>query len=247
MPKPSTDLTPALDEQAQAALLRALAEGVSLSDLLGQFGTGLVPEPTRPKPETAPELTPDQVEAAVSAVERAAKLYGAVNPSEARELTGEELVALFDERSAIDALERALAVFALRKAKTIRNTVNIHLDRRDERTGAVRPDAVGDKPATPRDENGHYLVRSQDEIPGTGKVFRRELRGGQAELDSGLLAAAEVAGAISHEDYLALTKPARVVDPDKVRAALAKNPALFAKLARHATKTAPVTGAVYVR
>lgn len=247
MPQLATDLTPALDEQTQAALVRALAEGVSLSDLLDQFGAGMVPESNRPKPSPLPTLTTEQVRDAVAAVQHAAKLFGAVAASEVRELNPGELAALYDERAALTAVEKAVKVFEERKAGAIRNTINGHLDRRDERTGAVRPDPAGDLPATARDENGHYLVRSEAAIPGTDKVFRRELRGGKAELDSAMLAAAVQAGQISHEEYLAVTVPARVVDPTKVRAALARNPALFARLARHATKTTPVTGAIFVR
>lgn len=123
-----------------------------------------------------------------------------------------------------------LAAKALERAKeTIRTAFFNHLDVQAEAAGVAKPDE------TPRDKNGHYLLPGEIAVEGQEFRMTREVTDPSVDLNAEDLKALVDLGALPHETFLALTTQVRVVDEDKVMAAVRKDPALLATLS-HATR-----------
>jgi hypothetical protein len=145
--------------------------------------------------------------------------YGAVNPTDRRTLSEDELTDLYREH---EYLREAGAAIASR-AKDIREIVLTHMDVRAEVENRAVPRSVvrGGKtivPATPRDKDGHYLLATpqnpeQVKVPGTGKAYSAEYRNGKVTVNADdMLLALHEADKISRSEYLAFTREVRVLD-----------------------------------
>lgn len=152
------------------------------------------------------------------------EIFGQVQVSEPRALTDTEAKALVEER---DVIDRLMLVLKKRKDETLRSNLANHLDALAEEAGLVTED-------TPRDKDGHYIVKQDVPVEGTGRKIQRIVSEGKASVDSAMLERLHEEGVLSREEYLSLTSPPTVkrnFDPDKARKAVLKDPALLEKIA----------------
>lgn len=173
---------------------------------------------TAPVPVKIPALT-EQHKADLRALP---EVFGKVAVTEPRLLTETELRDLVVER---DTIDRLMAVLKKRKDETLRENLANHLDRLAEEQGVSTDDT---------DAKGHYFVKQDLPVEGTGRKVQRIVAEGRATVDSAMLARLEEEGALTREEYLSLTSLPEVkrnFDPDKARKAVLKNPALLEKIA----------------
>lgn len=126
---------------------------------------------------------------------------------------------------------------------TIKPAFHNHFDIVAERNG------VADPKTTPRHpKSGHYLLedKKSGKVDGLPASAEREVRGGSVSLTVEGLQKLEEEGVIDRMTFLSLTSQVRVVDEDKVMAAVRKNPGLVEKL-RKATSVSDPTIALTIR
>lgn len=126
---------------------------------------------------------------------------------------------------------------------TIKPAFHNHFDVKAEKDG------VADPRTTPRHpKSGHYLLedKTSGKVDGLPASAEREVRGGSVSLTVEGLKALEEKGVIDRLTFLSLTSQVRVVDEDKVMAAVRKNPELVEKL-RQATSVSDPTIALTIR
>lgn len=156
--------------------------------------------------------------------------------TERRLLDQSEIDALNEERVQLDAMEKYITA---RKAAH-RAMIFNHLDVEIERDcGDAVPEA---------DDKGHYVLPGEVYTTG-GHRFTRELRKGSPELTAEALRNVEDEfddSVFSHEDYLAMTTPVRVLDEEKTLILLRTKPELVEVLAR-ASKPGKTTASLYRR
>lgn len=153
------------------------------------------------------------------------EIFGQVQVSEPRALTDTEAKALVEER---DVIDRLMLVLKKRKDETLRSNLANHLDALAEEAGLVTED-------TPRDKDGHYIVKQDVPVEGTGRKVQGIVSTGKATVNSADLLDLHNEGILSREEYLALTSVPpvqRVFDPAKAKKAILKNPALIDKIAQ---------------
>lgn len=159
-----------------------------------------------------------------------------VTVTERRLLEQTEIDALNEERVQLDVMEKYIAA---RKAAH-RAMIFNHLDVEIERDcGDNVPEA---------DDKGHYILPGEVFTTG-GHRFTRELRKGSPELSAESLRAVEDEfddSVFSHDDYLAMTTPVRVLDEEKTLILLRTKPELVEVLAR-ASKPGKTTASLYRR
>lgn len=126
---------------------------------------------------------------------------------------------------------------------TIKPAFHNHFDVKAEKDG------VADPKTTPRHpKSGHYLLedKASGKVDGLPASATREVRGGTVSLTVEGLRELEKEGVIDRMTFLSLTSQVRVVDEDKVMAAVRKNPELVDKL-RKATSVSDPTIALTIR
>jgi hypothetical protein len=158
-----------------------------------------------------------------------------ITVTERRILEQTEIDALNEERVQLDAMEKYIAA---RKAAH-RAMIFNHLDVEIENSSEDVPEA---------DDKGHYILPGEVFTTG-GHRFTRELRKGSPELSAESLRAVEEEfddAVFSHEDYLAMTTPVRVLDEEKTLILLRTKPELVEVLAR-ASKPGKTTASLYRR
>lgn len=239
-------------EKLVEAGLDQIAKGKkSFSDLLEAVVGDRIPvAPITPEVPTVPPIT-DEHKVALA---RIGDLYGKVTPTEARLLDNEELVALMEERLAIDTI---VSFLGARKDKSIREAVANHLDRRAEEQDEARrepevevgPDGEEKvvKPATPTDRNGHYILKQAEPVPGTGHKFERRTSHSKPKVTSAVIDKALKAGVITRKEYLAVTTQPEVpreLSEEGLRKAIKKDPGLLFRLADFA-EPGTTTTAIY--
>lgn len=237
-------------ERVQAAIAKVNEGGViSLNDLLKLVAP---PAPIPPPPADPPlpaVITAEQRDA----LDRLMEVFGVVVPETRRALTTPEVAALVKERVVLDSIEE----LATKRKDGIRTAVCNHLDVGIEETARTAQEAGEDFEMPSRDEKGHYVAPGKLRAPGEAKQFSREVRSGTVNVDPELLrkladdptvraGLAEAGVTFTHDDYLAMTTPKRVLDEAKVMILLRSRPELLHAI-RLATKAGPKTAAVCMR
>lgn len=160
--------------------------------------------------------------------------YGKVAPSTARLLSKAEQKAIVEERVTIDKI---LGLLKTRKDTSIRETLANHLDRAAERDGKV-------KESTERDSRGHFCLKQDEPVADTSLKISRSVSEPKPVVSSAELFKAYESGALTREEYLAVTvvpDVSRVFDETKARKAMGKDPSLLFKLANATTQAAKTT------
>lgn len=199
----------------------------TLADVFGSVaGVGFAKVERKPLPPV-PAITDDQLEA----LKMLPSLYGQVVPSSPRKLTQPELRALVTERNLIDKI---LGFVEKRKSESIRETLANHFD-------ATVPKS---DEGHPTDAKGHYAVKQEEPVPGTGLKAQRIVSGGKPSLTIAMLEKALADGVIDRKTYLACTRKPdspRILDEHAMSQAIKKNPPLLFLLASVAKPTSPTT------
>lgn len=201
---------------------------ITLSDLFQSVMDKPDPEVPDKRPEIPRPLTEDQRKA----LERLPDVYGKVVVTADRKLTKAELQSIVEERVVIDTL---LTVLDKRKKDSIREVLSNHLDHllTEEEAATARMDT-----------KGHYAVKQDVPVEGTGKKVQRSVSGGKPRLTIEHVEELHAQGAIDRKTYLAITKKPdlpRVLDESGLHKAIQKDPRLFFLLGSVAEPTAPTT------
>lgn len=172
----------------------------------------------------------------LDAVKSLTKVFGSVVPTEPRQLSKTEIDALLAERQVVDIVARLTS----QRKDDIALSVKHHHD-------AV---VVEQDPDAERTKDGHFAVSGRyGGEDNAEQVFSVEVRKGSVKVDLDRLASDaddDGVGDLTHEDYLALTRPVRVIDPDRAATLLRKRPELLGVLERYVTQGAPSVS-TYVR
>lgn len=214
LPALFTKVAQDLREHPDRDLVQALADAF-VEDVSERHG---------PKDVAIPTLT----DAHIKALSHLPEVFAKVKVTEPRRLTHDEIVTLIDERETIDTL---LGVLKKRKDETLRENLAYHLDRVAEDEEIVTEHVE-------TNDAGHYLIKQDLVVDGTGKKVQAIVSEGKPVVDSARLEDLHRAGLISRADYLQITSPpavTRVFDAEKARRAILKDPSLLAKIAQ-ATK-----------
>ena len=226
-------MTSQLETTKTTALAKLTADPgaiVKLSDLLVELS----------EPEVKPSLTPVLPGRIVPTAEQksalavlATMVEHAPTPVERRTLIDQEIRTLLDERAALDVAEGLI-----KEAKeAMRTTVFNHLDVEAEKYAAELPlDSKG----------AHYAVAGGASVDDRPNFFSREIRQEAAKITTAGLGKLDAAGAISHADYLAMTRPARVVSEEGVLGWIRRNPGR-AHLLVGAMETGKLTPSLNIR
>lgn len=170
-----------------------------------------------------------------AAISHLPEQFGSVQPDTLRALTPSEIDSLLAERRTVDTVAKLVT----RRKTDIAAIVKAHHN--------ATLDAQGESGPTAKD--GTYAVPARYAGEDDEQVFSVEPRSGgvNVDLDALLIDAddPEVAD-LSHDDYLALTRPVRVLDPDKAAKLVRERPELLGVLSRYAVKGEPVVS-VYAR
>lgn len=176
----------------------------------------IAPQPVEEAaPATLPvprEITQEEEQALV----KVSEVFGKVTPTERRKLTPEEISKLIEEKETLDTLKK---MADSRLDEGVKVAIHNHLDVEAEEQGLTK-DAR-------RNANGHYIIGG--EARGTAnapKRFTREVRNPKPSIN-----AARLQELVDHDTWLAITRPERVLDENKLMLALRKNPELILKMA----------------
>lgn len=219
-----------LNKTQKTAAIKALDEKTPVAQVLT--------DTFAPKVSAAHHDAPDTLKPSVltqahkEALRRLPEVYGQVAPESPRLLTDDEVEALVDERTVIEAL---LSLLKSRKDTSIRETLAYHLDRVAESEGIAGPE-------TPTDTRGHYYVKQELEVPEALRKVQRIVSDPKPVVDARMLLDLHEEGVLSREEYLSVTsvpEVARNFDEDKARKAIRKNPALMTKIAQAVTRKDP--------
>jgi hypothetical protein len=229
--KPDTKLT-------DLAAKVAVAETVQPTDVAAPF-------PDLPKPVA---IT-DELK---RALKHLPAVFGSVDLNTRRSLTQKELDELTLEESVIRLIASVLGP----RQDAIKEIIRVHMDVKAEETGVAVPKAkLGPEgevivAATPRDQNGHYLLAGPQDPHqvAVGPVrWSQEYSADAAKPSLKVLEDLHKSGEISREDYLAVTRPERVLDESRLRTFIRKNPASGLALLRKITVTGKAKASLYLR
>lgn len=237
-------------ERVHTAIAKVTSgETINFGDLLKL----IAPEPVEPPPPAAPPAVPAITEAQRAALTKVVEVFGGVVPETRRTLTTPEVARLIEERLTLDEIEN----LAKKRKEGIRTTVCNHLDVKVEEE-AAEARAAGETVELPqRAADGHYIKAGKVGAPGQPQQFSRETRSGSVSVDPDLLRAladdpalqqalADAGVTFTHDDYLAMTRPVRVIDEARVMLHLRQHPSLVHAL-KLATKTGQPSAAVSMR
>lgn len=231
----------AVTELVQRAAELVAAGKLSLLDALKQVRE--LPALPEPKAVRVAPITDGQR----AALARLPEVYGQVVPKTPRMLKPLELSKLAEERDTIDEI---LALVKERKDVSIREAVLNHFDLAAERDHGATPGV------TPVDANGHYLARDEANrnleipVPDRDEKWVWQVSDGSVQISSAQLQAAYKAGAITREQWMAITKPAEVkreFDEPAARTAIRENPDLMLLIAEHGVTQGRGRGSLYLR
>lgn len=221
-----------VDVALRGAIEKVASGTISLSDLL----KAVAPEPIRvPAPTTVPlpaKISQEQSEA----LEKVVEIFGKITPQERRTLEPAEIEGLLEERGVLDQIKK----MAQSRQDDIRTTVFNHLDVLVEQEG-LDEDAE-------RDKDGHYAVAGEVAIGDVTTKFVRQISQRSPSITEGSLKALvdDPDADFTHEDYLSMTSPVRVIDENKVMLVLKKRPDLLPAIAK-ATQPGGKTASLYQR
>lgn len=216
--------TTALEQVSAGAIALARKRNVSLHELADALDP--VPEPSDdvavafPKLPKPTELTPP----AKLALTRVNLVFGMTRIHDRRTLSLPEMEKLSDEADVLNVLAKVLKD----RLEEIKETVRVHMDVEAEKAGIAVPKG---KKATQRDRRGHYLLATPGVawemiLKGFSKGWSQTFTSGsvkteptpeqvQALLDS---------GAITREEYLAVTRSTRTFDPLRLSSFIRRHP-----------------------
>jgi hypothetical protein len=246
----TTEVEPVL---SGALALLTKKPNASLADLAAQVAVVEAVQP-HAEAEPFPDL-PKHTEASDTfrkALGQILKVFGSVEISTRRSLTQPELDKLTEEEAVIALIATTLKA----RDEAIRETIRVHMDVEAEEKGiAVPKDKLGPDgsvivAATPRDQNGHYLLaRSQDphQVQVGPVLWSQEFSQPAPKPSLDMLEALLASGKISREEYLSVTRAERVLDEDKMRALIRKNPKSALALLRKITVTGAAKASLYLR
>lgn len=191
--------------------LAFIAVGGSLSNLLDKLAS--VEPPKAVDKASMPEVV--ELPTVLSmALERIPLVFNSVRPAKRRKLNRVELKALADERQTIDSV---IKILNDRKAQ-ITEIASTHFDVKAENLGLATDD-------TERDKDGHYRIafpgnREEDTLRDDHRMWVREGTSDSSEISSSRLELFAKQGRIPSAIYRAMTVEARIVNEDRIRAAL---------------------------
>jgi hypothetical protein len=246
----ATDVEPVL--AGALALLREKPE-ITLEDLAAQVAAA-IPVTPAPVAKPFPALPNEAVltEEVLAALKGLPKVWGSVVIKDRRSLTAEEITRITAERLIITQIGAALAA----RDKAIAETIRVHMDVAAEEAGVavpkdqLAPDHTVIVAATPRDQNGHYLLAGSQkphQVPAGPVAWSQEYSAAAPAPSDGELQAAYEAGDISRADYLAVTRQVRVFDPVAARAYIRKVPARGLAVLRRITVGGTPKSSLYLR
>jgi hypothetical protein len=161
-------------------------------------------------------------------------VFAKIVPDTVRKLEPEELDGLLEERYVLDEIEGTIK----KRKESIRSAVCNHLDTEH-----------ADDANLERDDKGHVLIKERIIVAKQPKCFSLELRSDAPEVTAEALKAVaddpDFDG-FTHDDYLEMTTPVRVVDEHKTMLRLRKDPTLLRALAE-ATRPGKTTASLYLR
>jgi hypothetical protein len=231
--KPDTDLS------TLAAKVAAAAEEPALASQVAEAFPAL-PRHT--------ELT-DAVRRALAQIPA---LFGSVEIETRRSLTKKELDLITLEESVIALIATTLKA----RDEAIRETMRVHMDVDAEEKGIaipkakLGPDGEVIVAATPRDQNGHYLLavpQDPHQVPVGSVIWSQEYSSSAAKPSDSLLGELHRKGDIDRPDYLAVTREVRVFDKDRASALIRQHPGRGLALLRKITVSGKVTASLYLR
>lgn len=231
--------------QVEAAALSTVAsqlvariergEAVPMSDVLDAL------RPSMPVSSDSIPVAPPAVmtDAEKEALARLPEVFGVVCPREPRRLSETEVDALVEERAVLATLEGMMGT----RKTDIRTIVFAHLDTEiaEHLDGVMEP---------PKDGRGNYLVKGEVVSRKHGARLTREIRKGSVTVSVAKLK--ELADDpevdwFTHEDYLAMTAPVRVVDELNVALFMRKNPEVAVKALAAASERGADQASCYTR
>jgi hypothetical protein len=247
----NTELEPVLAGALQ--LLRDKPD-TTLETLAAQVASDLqrVPAPEAPPFPKLPkhvELT-DEVK---RALKRLPDMFNSVEPETRRPLAQAELDLLTLEQSVISTIGAAL----IARQEAIKETIRNHMDADAEAKGLAVPADKTDPAtgtvivaATPRDQNGHYLLAGPKEpyqVQSGPVLWSQERSAPTPKASDGELQNAFRDGSVTREEYLAVSREVRVLDQEKTRAFIRKAPERGLALLRRITVGGKPKSSLYIR
>jgi len=203
-----------------AALLDTLAGPAAPLPEAGKF-----PDPAKPVSCT------DEIRAALTSLP---KIFGKVHAVTRRVLTEDELAEVTREHRAIDAVTKPLG----KRADEIAEMVRMHMDVAAESDGTAlsaaqqRGGAIL-RPATQRVPAGvaagHYLLARPEspyetEVRGFEQKWQQRFTSGKVTKSQARLEDLLADGTITRAEYLSFTRETRVLDDEKIAAAIRREP-----------------------
>src|SRR6516165_7886737 len=223
---PTTDIEPVLAGALQ--LLRDKPE-ITLEDLAAEVAAAI---PAKVSPEAQP----------FPALPRKVAIPGTFTAA---------LQILLDMLNSVDLLTReknvitAVGTVLAAREKAISEIIRVHMDVAAEEAGVAiprdqaAPDGTVIVAATPRDQNGHYLLagpQAPHQVQSGPVAWSQEYGASAPAPSDGELQAAFEGGEITAEDYNSVTRLVRVFDPIKARAYIRKSPARGLSVLRRITR-----------
>lgn len=219
----------------------ALKEGTSWSDVVraAMLDANADALPTAKTPVAKPVSLTDQEKAALTAF--ADQLGTAVWPSTRRQLTKPELRKLVE----LLATTKDIGKLVDRVEKAEKTALFNHFD--------VCAEKVEDNPAnpalSPRHKDGFYIREDTENgsVPDLPVKVTREVKSASVALSAEKLLELVIAGEISRETYLSLTKQVRVIDEDAVMREIKRDPGLISVLKAATVVTKAATASMNLR
>jgi hypothetical protein len=181
-----------------------------------------------------------------------AGVFNSVEIKERRSLTRDEIDKLTAEIGVIGQISAVLGP----RVDAIKETIRVHMDVAAEEAGiAVPKDKTGPDgevivAATPRDQNGHYLLagpKDPHQVASGTVAWSQEYSSGSAKPSDGELQAAYQKGEIDKDVYMAITRSARSFDQARFLAFLRRDPRRGLAALRRITKRGTPQSALYLR
>ncbi len=205
---------------------------------------------TKPFPRL-PEHTELTAEAQ-RALRQLPAIFGWTEIKDRRSLTKEELDKLTLEETVIALVATTLKA----RDEAIRETIRVHMDVTAEETGIaipkakLGPDGAVIVPATPRDQNGHYLLalpQDPNQVHVGPVIWSQEYSAPAPKPSESVLETLHKAGEIDRNDYNAVTVATRRLDVDKLRIFIRRYPERGLRLLRQITVTGTPKASLYLR
>jgi hypothetical protein len=247
--EPFDDLRPVsspaqLDPVLKGALQYRIAHpAATLNDLAAQVVPVPVPEavPVALAFPPIPEQ-PELKEAERAALDTLPNIFAAVRVKTRRSLAKHERRALMQETLVL----AAIAKMAKDRTEAIKELARTAIDVEAEKAGRAFPVDTPEHAATPRDQNGHYLLALPEQperlVADDVSAWSQEYARGGALPAGSLLAEAYRKGDITREEFLAFTREERVLTEERAMAFIGKNPERGLEILKMITqRTAPTS------